>query len=371
MNIQELKTIVKEKLTLKEGEFEKLITEATEAIEAFDIRAEQKEDAIVNKVFATLRKQLMNPSVVYEGIVLGVGSVTDFGAKKIYDKIKEKYNLGDETIKQTMIESGEIDAEGNPLWCSDNTKVSWRYQDKDFSLKPANQRKIHPEKEKQRSVLGIFGKFSEGAEPNYKIAYINLKDDKLDIDVPKFQICKVRLGGKLDEPNNCYYLNSTSVTEFIPCTDKELAYEEISEVIRTYFDDENIIDLENIDDQRKLLTAKDKKTVFFTNALCIRATEIDSGFSNVIDIGSADLGFNGEGDNLITCWMPKDIRLPPEGLGKNIVIGRVSMSEDKIFVNVTSLYSQIKIDIPKEIKPEEKVSEAKVEEAKIEEDHSW
>ncbi len=333
--LEELKNKIKEKVTLKEGEWElnlkEVIAEVDKMLESFPTaRPEDREKMIYNRVYTFYKRQLSSSAKTYEGIILGVSDITDFGAKNTYNRITEKWKIADDLIKKDMIDSSEVNANGEPLWNSDNSFAEWKHG-----------KKIEPEKERQRQLVALM---KSEDDAGYKIANINLRFDKLNIEIPKFQLIKARLNGKYNEDKELYYLNSAAVTEFIAIKEDVLTYIEYNQLVDEYFK-ESTYDLNAEADLSKLKSMTNKRLVFVKNGIPTRCTET-SGRSNVVEISSGSMGFDD--DDSISCWVSKDEELPVEGFGEVIVCGNPGERDGKLFLNTMSIFSSINIPKPQD-----------------------
>src|SRR3990167_10874531 len=129
MNKQQFKTLVEtwqkeNKLSLREGEFEKLWQE--EEAKAVNVASEKKDMYIVGQLFAEFNQRARSKAEEFFGVVLGVSDVTDFGASKIFNTMKASWEKANDETKKVLLTSRQYDAEGNPLWHNANTKSERR-----------------------------------------------------------------------------------------------------------------------------------------------------------------------------------------------------------------------------------------------------
>jgi hypothetical protein len=347
MEIQKIKDAIVKTYGYTEADFEKVRKEKEDVLKEFTKSEEDLQKAVANAVFAHWKKILMSPNKVYEGIVISMADPTDFGAKKEYESIREQWRQADVTIRKGMIDKGYVDEEGNPCWCVENTKNKIKVFDKDGKMKSSVERLIKPERELQRQGIGVFGEYRDGVETTFYRANITIRGEKINNKVPKNVPCRVRMNGKLDEEKKLLYLTSASVTEFLPTQDTEQKYDDVLNLVNKYFAD-LVIDFDG--DTKKLNNISEMRQVIIVNAIPLRVSPT-SGKSNVVDIGSQDLTLENTTDGVITCWVPKSEKLPAEAFGKVLVIGRPSVNEEKITINVSSIMSSFEMPTHQKIEP--------------------
>jgi hypothetical protein len=366
MKLEQIKKEVEKKVALKSNEWENTVTEFKEEIKSWGTKPEDVEKLLVNKIFQTYKKQLMGNGEVYEGIVLGIGDVTDYGATKLYDKIIKRWELGDEAIRHSMIINGEISSDKEPLWCKENTKAVWKYE-RDGILKSEKDRIIDLKREKQKPIIGIFKKTDNGDETYHKTTIV-LNGDRTDIEIPRYKLVRIQLTGKMNEETGAYYLYANKDSEFVVIKEEELSYNEYSNLINQYYKDETI-DFEIAEDIPKLSNLSDKRFCFLKNAIVISwFSQEDKTKSNIMSIGSPQFGFDEESS--ITCWVPQYENEPMEGYGQVIVCGNPSSNLDgKLFLNCMGIFNSIKIEKPKPIIPE--VKKENIEQIQPENKQVW
>ena len=364
MDKNQLKEMIAKKIPIEESEWEQVIVEAEKESKEMGVSDEDREKDVCNKIFAKFRKKLMNPAFLCEGIILGVSDITDFGAQKKYDELKEQYNLGDEGIKQSMINSGMIDSEGNPLWFEGNCNVEWKYKDKDGNLKSASQRKINPKLEQSRQAIGLLRVKDDKNNIGYKKAFISIQSNKIDMEIPEHKKIEINLAGKFDEERDCYFLRTTSTSYAKIVKEEKISQKEYEDILDKYFTNE-IFDLSKSEDISKLSSINEKNLVFLKNGVVITVFPTDEGKNNIVGVGSIALGFDEEG--IITCFVPENLPLPPEGTSDLIISGRPSISDNRIIINVLNIFSKHEFIKPEKIEPEP----ISVEKSQPTNDESW
>lgn len=211
-------------MTTKEELFEKIKSKAIVELETLEeeykkeresfskkgIPEEQLDKFTLTRIRTLYKKQLASPAAKLVGTIIGDQGVTDFGAKNQYDKIKTLWSEADEVIKKTMIKDGIADVDGNPLWHSDNTKAKWKYEDDTGVTKEVGQRRINYEYERQRPLVLISRREDE---TEYKLSFLTLRGDKLDIKLPMFVEMPFRAIIRKDE-EGIFQLNQSTVTLF-------------------------------------------------------------------------------------------------------------------------------------------------------------
>ena len=115
MNKERVKEAYIAKLQIRAQDFDNKFKEKyDQALEEFtDIglnEDEAKKEAERTALFRTAahyKIQTMRSGEPYEGIILAISEVTDYGAKNKYDQIKLKYSKNDSEGKRKMIANGE------------------------------------------------------------------------------------------------------------------------------------------------------------------------------------------------------------------------------------------------------------------------
>ena len=338
----ELKQKIGAKIDLKEGEFEAKFEEMKKEVSALGIPADKVNQMALTRAAVSYRKVLSSNAEMFEGTILGFGRSTDFGASRTFESIKDTWSKGDETVRKIMIEKGECDSEGNPLWCKENTKATFKYQDNDGNPLPIERRRIDLEAEKQRSGVLIVKK--EGEDKSYR-ANMVLKREKLNIPIPALKRkVKFRAVGKLVE--GVYKLYSEQTTEFNVLDEADITEDELKGIAREYFSD-CVLDLDSQKPMEWVAENPDKRDILVVNAL---VTRVPVG-GNPIEIGHLDSMFDEEG--IITCWIPSTYELNvAESQNGIIAIGQVAGKEEKMSINLYSFFNPNGYEKPQPLGPE-------------------
>lgn len=115
VEIAEKKGKTKDDVKVLYTEFEKFVNERYKNI---SISPAEKEDNILRLVLGSLSKTGSAKKQEYEGVFIGDGGVTDFGAANLYKTHKEQY----EENPQLAIENGYCNAKGEPIYITPEFK---------------------------------------------------------------------------------------------------------------------------------------------------------------------------------------------------------------------------------------------------------
>jgi len=350
MNKQEFKEMVEKKIPMKDGEFEKLWEQHSAEATKLGVEGADLEKVTINKLFAYFSKQLRNPAETYDGIVIGAGDVTDYGATKTFNKVKEMWDIGNEEIRKNMIETGQVDSDGTPLWNAENTKAKWKYQTEDQNgqtkLKPIELRKIDLARERQRNCILVAKKKDDA---DFRKTFLTLYGDKVESNVPIGIKVQFRATGK--DAEGTYRLNSGAVTEFVEQTTDIIPHAELLQLLNKYFAAEtfdlNEKPLSQWMEENPNSKVAIMKGVTVTSVLLTK----EGSKSNVANVGSLMSGF--EEAEQITCWIPKSIEVNiAEGDGDVVVIGQPFKGAENITFNAFGFFNPNKFVKPQPVTPE-------------------
>ena len=337
MNKQQFKTLVEtwqkeNKLSLREGEFEKLWQE--EEAKAVNVASEKKDMYIVGQLFAEFNQRARSKAEEFFGVVLGVSDVTDFGASKIFNTMKASWEKANDETKKVLLTSRQYDAEGNPLWHNANTKNERRWKNEDGTWKASEQRKINPEKEKQKHVL-LIAKKKEDKE--MKVTKLTLYNDKIDLQVPVGKQVEFRATGKPDQDGN-YRLNSAVVTEFNVVSQETIPHHELLKVVNDYFAKQKV-DFNEIRPSIGFSKLNEQPVVVITNATATRVTMTGDGVkNNVVNINSLLGALDAKEE--VTCWIHKGQKINvSEGDSELVLFVQPMWKSENLSVNVLGLFN--------------------------------
>lgn len=347
MNKEEFKQMVTKKVALQEGEFEKLWQEKLTEATGFGVEEAGREDFAINNLFAYFKRQLSTKADKYEGLILGVGDATDFGATRTFNNAVAKWNQANDEVRKAMVESGEADSTGAPLWHAANTKAAFKYQDNKGELKNLNLRKIDLERERQKHIIMIARK--EGAT-DFKEARMTLYGDKADLVVPVGKKVNFQATGKLMD-ETVYRLNSVAITTFIAGAEV-VPHMEVLDLMNKYFD-LHTFDLNTQNPDEWLSENADKKPVFIKNANIMNVIPSTGEKSHLVKFSA--FSFEEEA-KVITCWVPSDYVLNvAEGQSGVTVVGNLNKHKETgdLSMNGMGFFNPNKMMIPEPIKPEQ------------------
>ena len=322
--LEEVKKKAIEKLELTEEIVDGIIKEQKEFID--ELRAtgllketteEEYQKQIAIKVETTLKKLYMVDAETYEGFILVSGQISDFGATKKYEMVIDKWQKSDEPLKQNMIVNGEITSDGIPLWTEKLIgKQKWKIG------KP-----IEPNKEEQRDCVGFFYDVNQTNGLEFK--QIRLSGNIIHTNIPLLKKCSVKLSADTKNPRILY---SRTITSFKVIDKKEYSYEEVLELIKIQVPKDIIIDMNEggID----FNSFNNQTTYFFINAVPINCI-LSQYKSNFIEINNP-MDWNER----ITCYVPKHYKLPAEGVGNIILVGKFQVMDNQVKINAIGLIAE-------------------------------
>jgi len=354
---EQLKEFTKEDETKLKTLFDK---ERKEMLETFEASDEELDELAMNRVYVIYKKARMGLGGTYEGYIRKFGAMTDFGAKKVYEDIKKKFDNGDDSIKKALFDEQMVDEEGNPLWSPKMDGVlEFKYNDRKGKLLPAKRRIIDPEKESRRMGVGILKK--EGEE-EYKVATITLHGSG-DVNIPTKKKISIKLGGRYDEKNDIYRLGvNMDNVECEILDEKEMTHEDFVELVEKGLLKKYLFDFS--EPINNWADENDNLPFVVLKGMCIRTVITDGANSNIVNMGS--MNFMDEEEN-ISCFFPDDLDVPIEGSVGVYVTGTLNTKGDNVTMNVIDCQEKKFFEKPNAIKPEEN----KKEEEKPKEKPSW
>jgi len=322
--LEEVKKKAIEKLELSEEIVDGIIKEQREFIDELratglikETNEEDYQKQIAIKVETTLKKLYMVDSETYEGFVMASGTISDFGATKKYEMVIDKWQKSDESLKQNMIDEGEVTGGGIPLWTEKLIgKQKWKIG------KP-----IEPNKEESRDCVGFFYDVNQSTGLEFK--QIRLSGSTIHSVIPLLKKCSVKLSADTKNPRILY---SRTITNFKVIDKKEYSYEDVLELIKSKVPKDMIIDM--LEGGIDFNSFNNQSTYFFINAVPINC--ILSQFkSNFIEINNP-MDWNER----ITCYVPKHYKLPAEGVGTIILVGRFQLMDNQVKINAIGIISE-------------------------------
>jgi len=314
MNKENFKQLVQGKVPLQEGEFEKLWEEKIKEAGDFGTPEEEKEKFAINNLFSYFKRYLNTKADKFEGIILGASDATNFGATKIFNAAIELWDKSNEEIRKAMIEKGEFDNIGNPLWCEMNSKTTFKYKDKEGNLLAINKRKINPERETRRLCVLLAKK---DGDTEFSDTRLTLNGDRALLSIPIGKRISFQANGKKNE-EGIYNLYSVGITNFVVLNEEVVPHNEFLEIIEKYFT-QNIFDLNITKPEDWLRENANKKLVFIKNAHINSVSPVRF---------SKSLSFDEDAKE-IKCWNPRDFELNiAEGHSEVVAIGELSLNNE-------------------------------------------
>jgi len=322
MSLDKLKQLVLEKSLLKEQDIEKVISSAKEWVEQRNIPKEKQNEYVLRRAYASFKKRLLSPAVKFKGVVIGDMGITDYGTSRKRNEILQKYETADEEQRKKMIERGEINEKGQPLYTDGFRKGQ----------------EIIPEEVRTRTLILFCMETKQNK--NLRLGYLRLFNN-IDMEIPMLKPVEF-LALKTDRTTEqVYYLNESDITEFEIDKDamKDFDFEKF---IEKYISDKLIIyksqlkkfHAENADNFDRFCIVKGdvvrvRKTA--TSLLVVLNLQPESG---------TDLDTTGE--DTVDCWLNKPYNVD-EMMMDVYIIGRTNevVREDKTDITITgyALYS--------------------------------
>jgi len=317
MNKQEFFDVCKKKLGMKKEEFEALYKESVEEIKKRDIPESEIETTAVKRARALLKKQLKSRAEFFEGIIIGKDRITDFGAQKLYDEARRLWKEDPEKA----VQDGYVNEDGEPLYLEPDWKKG---------------KKIILDEAKGRTVF-LLAKHTD--DTDYKLAFLNLRHDKINIETPMFCKVEFRANKSQKSTDNLYILNQANVTEFKVIDDKRVDFITLAKkYLKNYL--VNLADLREWYEKHK--DDRNRIAIIKGNVSSISITA--EGVSNKMELDDAELAIDADPDKIetVTCWVPEDLEFDfSEGTIDLVVIGRpdYNTERDEIVINVFGMYA--------------------------------
>ena len=324
-NHVEIKKISKE-------DFEKIWIEKEKELSNLQQSPGDKEKSIMSKVYAEINKIINSKAETFEGVIIGFNEVTDFNALGKYNHAKQTWDKSTEQIRELLKQGGQYDELGNPIWSKENTTITWKYQNEDGTLKLPKQRRIDPEKEKQREILLIARKKED---KDYKVTKLVLLHDKINLPLKLGVNVEFRANGKFDN-EGVLRLRSTSITQFNLLSEQEFSHEEVLDLVNVYFKNENIDFNDTIPSEG---LKNPKRLVVITNATIARVTMTGSNSkNNVMNITSLLGNFDLKEE--VTCWISKEKEIKvSEGDSRVVIFGTPLRKSENLALNVLGIFN--------------------------------
>jgi len=355
MKLEELRETISDKLPMTDEEWNQTIQQGRDELKEFGVREEDIEKKLPAKILSMLHKRLYDGTKKYELITIGEGAPSDFGAKKLYDDIKQRWENSDENIRNVMVQSGEIDSEGNPLWSDDNTKMKFKYQDREGNMKDSKDRRINPDWEYQKKIIAI----TKGNDNGLYFAEITLRGDMAKTEVPiGYDGVEANLSGNYDETRNVFFLRATKNTKFQKRDDyKELSGDEIKQAIQSAGG--TVVSSQENEDMADFLN---ERYVFVSDLVVTNSNKTEGDKSNFLKVIPPTPTALSDESKSIQCFLGCDSPVPPEGdIGVDI-FGKLNYRNERYEMNVFNLWFDGKGESVGTITPEAESEENETKE---------
>jgi hypothetical protein len=310
MNRAEFIAKCTERTTLSRDEIEKTYDESLKYVQERGVPADIAEDTAARRAAALLKRHLTSNAERFEGYVLFATLPTDFGAARAFNDVSTKWAKSGEAERQTMIDCGEVDSTGKPLW---NRPGSAR-----------NGKPIAIGKGSMQRTVYLVARKMGGVE--YEKTRLTLWSDKIDISIPIGEKVLFRANIGTSQDNGFLNLSSASVTEFTPVSGAGKA--DLKEMATTFFKN-HVCDMSasSLKTWHEAMTPSGKK---MSNTFVILRGSATNITLTKPEARSNSLTLTDEGADLgemfsVTCWVPKEIPINfKEGALGIIVIGNTT-----------------------------------------------
>lgn len=319
MNKKDFFGLLKTKTKITEEEFNKQYKEFEEEMKSRGVEESKLEQYTVGRMQAYYKKILKSNASVFEGIIIGMSNINDFGAQKKHDLIVEQYRMANSELKQTMIETKQVRVEGEsiiPLYDSSSP-----------SFKAGKD--IVPSAERQRKVLMLVKESEEQRNPIP--AFLYLQGESVDLDLPFFTMVQFHAIKRKKSTEEFYHLSSTENNTFNVSEETErIPYDAMSSMIQKHFPN-NLTTLNNLGEwHQQHMDNYDRFAIVKGNVS--RLTMTDEGKSNVLELDSLELEWD---QDPITCWLDENININfSEGAMDVIVIGSTSQNQETMDISM-------------------------------------
>lgn len=304
MNKNELIESVVKKTGTKKTELEKIYKKCEDEVEeriGDSMSDKEKEDMALRMFHAQVKGQLKSPAKVLEGIVIGVDTISDFGAANKYKNHLDYYKSDPEKA----IEEGYVDEEGNPLFLTPEFKKG---------------QPIDVEKEKVRKVW-LLAKQED--DKDLRFSDLTLRHNKVDTEIPMYVPIKFRANVSDKSTKELYVLNQSTTTQFEVVKDERINAEEMLPKYLKKF----VTKLDKIGDyfekvkdgfERFVITKGNVSRVFIGDK------------TNIIEIDDISMDITSDDPETVTVFahkmLPIDYSEVTPGL---IVFGKLNYNEEK------------------------------------------
>jgi hypothetical protein len=289
------------------AELEKLAVEVKQDPKFTGLTDEQARIFARNKLVVRKRRELLSPAIPWEGIVLGVGDLTD-AVSSLKKATEDAFKADPERTTKGWVFAGKdvlADKTGKPLYPKTQANEKWRRVGKAL-----------PEHSWLRNIVGIFVPFdkkTKKASGDAKDASLTLNQAKaVNVkEVPIMKSIRVKAINKTTEDdarNGKYRLTSSAFTTFEPSTEPIANLEKILENSPHY---QLLGELEEFwqKNQRDGRLDPDKWVITqgSVSSPPIERNEKTGNYRMVLDDESLlyappkESGFAG-----VTCWVPSD-----------------------------------------------------------------